>query len=145
MRRSTVPSGLDLNLLQKAEAAATKIATNLDYVGVLAVEFFVAGDAASPTLIVNEFAPRVHNSGHWTLDACICNQFENHIRAIAGWPLGATTRHSDAQMTNLLGEQVLDWQNMAQSPDLALHLYGKAGTKAGRKLGHMTKISPIED
>ena len=109
----------------------------------LAVEFFVAGDARTPKLIVNEFAPRVHNSGHWTLDACTCDQFENHIRAVAGWPLGATTRHSNAQMTNLLGAQVLDWFELAQRADVALHLYGKAGSKEGRKLGHMTKISPI--
>ena len=142
LQTSSVPSGLPAELEQQAKGSATKIAAALDYRGVLAVEFFVAGDIAAPQLIVNEFAPRVHNSGHWTLDACICHQFENHIRAVAGWPLGATTRHSNADMTNLLGAQVLDWYNLAQAPDVALHLYGKAGSKAGRKLGHMTKISP---
>ncbi|MCP4934860.1 MAG: 5-(carboxyamino)imidazole ribonucleotide synthase [bacterium] len=143
LHSSTVPSGVPEKLDQQAKDAAMKIAAALDYRGILAVEFFVKEDENAPQLIVNEFAPRVHNSGHWTLDACSCNQFENHIRAVAGWPLGATTRHSDAQMTNLLGAQVLDWFELAQHPDVVLHLYGKAGIKAGRKLGHMTKISPI--
>ena len=142
LHTSSVPSGLPDQLEVEAQAAAMQLAAALDYQGVLAVEFFVAGDVEAPKLIVNEFAPRVHNSGHWTADACICDQFENHIRAVAGWPLGATTRHSNAEMTNLLGEQVLDWFELAQQPDVALHLYGKAGSKAGRKLGHMTKISP---
>ncbi len=145
LHMSSVPSGVADALEQQARDAAIKIAAALDYRGVLAVEFFVAGAPANPKLIINEFAPRVHNSGHWTLDACLCDQFENHIRAIAGWPLGPTTRHSNAQMSNLLGEQVLDWHTLASRPDVAVHLYGKTGSQAGRKLGHMTKISPISD
>ena len=93
-----------------------RIADALDYVGVLAVEmFYVGGDAPEP-LIVNEMAPRVHNSGHWTIDACAVSQFENHIRAVAGWPLGATERHSNAEMHNLIGAEVDDWPRLAADP-----------------------------
>jgi 5-(carboxyamino)imidazole ribonucleotide synthase len=142
LRHSTIPSGLSRELEQKARTIATTIATALDYTGVIAIELFVTRDHESPLLIVNEFAPRVHNTGHWTLDGCLCNQFENHIRAIAGWPLGTTDRHSDAKMSNLLGTDILEWSALAEQPDLALHFYGKQGVKPGRKLGHMTQISP---
>ena len=138
---STVPSNLPVTVEQQAREAAMKIADALDYKGVLAVEFFVAAAASGPRLIVNEFAPRVHNTGHWTLDACLCDQFENHIRAVANWPLGPTTRHSDAEMTNLLGPEVENWLEISARPDVAIHLYGKAGIAPGRKLGHMTKIT----
>lgn len=145
LRRSTIPCNISPKLTQSAKEAATKIATALDYIGVLAVEFFVTNDGDSQQLLVNEFAPRVHNTGHWTLDACICSQFENHIRAVAGWPLGATQRHSNAVMTNLLGPDVMEWQTLASQPNLALHLYGKTGTQEGRKLGHKTQISRKTD
>ena len=96
----------------------------------------------SPNLVVNEMAPRVHNSGHWTLDACLVSQFENHIRAIAGWPLGETSRHSDAVMTNLIGDDVNRWPELAAAEGTGLHLYGKAEARPGRKMGHYTRIVP---
>ncbi len=95
-----------------------------------------------PELIVNEFAPRVHNSGHWTLDACLISQFESHIRAISGWPLGETARHSDAVMTNLIGADVDRWRELAAEPDTAIHLYGKPEARQGRKMGHVTRLYP---
>ena len=93
-------------------------------------------------LVVNEMAPRVHNSGHWTIDACLVSQFENHIRAIAGWPLGETSRHSDAVMTNLIGDDVNRWPKLAAAEGTCLHLYGKAEARPGRKMGHYTRIVP---
>jgi 5-(carboxyamino)imidazole ribonucleotide synthase len=93
------------------------------------------------SLLVNEIAPRVHNSGHWTIDACLVSQFENHIRAVAGWPLGSTERHSDAVMENLTGEEAADWQALAEKGG-ALHLYGKKEIRAGRKMGHVTYLKP---
>jgi len=98
--------------------------------------------AERPELIVNEFAPRVHNSGHWTLDACLVSQFENHVRAICGWPLGETARHSDAVMTNLIGSDVEKWRAFAAEPDTSVHLYGKTEARAGRKMGHVTRLYP---
>ena len=145
LQRSSVPCKLEAEIEAKAVAIAGKIARALDYRGVLAVEFFVVGPARERRLLVNEFAPRVHNSGHWTLDACLCSQFENHIRAVAGWPLGTTERHANARMDNLLGRDVLDWEKLAARPNLALHLYGKRGTRKGRKLGHITQISTKTD
>ena len=136
-----MPCALPDGLAQQARNAAIKLARALDYVGVLAVEFFVINETGEHHLLVNEFAPRVHNTGHWTMDACLCSQFENHMRAVAGWPLGSADRHSDAVMTNLLGEDVLEWPSLAAQPDLAVHLYGKLGVEAGRKLGHKTQIS----
>jgi 5-(carboxyamino)imidazole ribonucleotide synthase len=115
-----------------------KIADALDYVGVLAVELFVMKDGM---LLVNEIAPRVHNSGHWTIDACLVSQFENHIRAVAGWPLGSTERHSDAVMENLIGEEAAGWKALAAKGG-ALHLYGKREIRAGRKMGHVTYLRP---
>ena len=111
LRRSVVPSGLPEADLAEARAIAARIAVALDYVGVLAVEMFQLGpDApASARLMVNEIAPRVHNSGHWTIEACAVSQFENHVRAVAGWPLGSTRRHSDAEMVNLIGEEADRW------------------------------------
>ena len=122
----------------EAKAIAKKIADALDYVGVLAVELFVTKDGA---LLVNEIAPRVHNSGHWTIEACAVSQFEQHIRAVAGWPLGDPARHSDAVMENIIGEEAADWQALAASGG-ALHLYGKTEIRAGRKMGHITYLKP---
>jgi len=140
LRTSTVPSDLPAQHIARAYEIAGAIAAALDYVGVLSVEmFYVEGESGTP-LIVNEFAPRVHNSGHWTIDACAVSQFENHIRAVAGWPLGSTERHSDAQMTNLIGSEADDWQKLAAEPGAALHLYGKAEARPGRKMGHLTRI-----
>ncbi len=134
--RSTVPSPLSPAQIADAKAIARKIAEGLDYVGVFAVELFVTKDGA---LLVNEIAPRVHNSGHWTMDACLVSQFEQHIRAVAGWPLGSPERHSDAVMENLIGEDAADWQGLSKNGG-ALHLYGKREIRAGRKMGHVNWI-----
>ena len=137
LRRSTVPSRLGAAQVAEAVAIARKIGEALDYVGVFAVELFAAKDGA---LLVNEIAPRVHNSGHWTLEACVISQFEQHIRAVCGLPLGSTARHSDAVMENIIGEEAADWKRLSQSG--ALHLYGKQDMRAGRKMGHVTRIFP---
>jgi len=144
LRRSVVPSGLPEADLARARDIAGRIAAALDYVGVLAVEMFYLGpDApAAGRLIVNEFAPRVHNSGHWTIEACAVSQFENHMRAVAGWPLGPTARHSDAEMVNLIGKEALDWRRLAAEPGACLHLYGKRQARDGRKMGHVTRLVP---
>ena len=135
---STVPAAITPATAQKARAIAIRIAEALGYVGLLAVEMFVVGPQEE--LLVNEIAPRVHNSGHWTQDGCLVSQFENHIRAIAGWPLGATERHSDVVMTNLIGHEADDWQRLASESGARLHLYGKSETRAGRKMGHVTRL-----
>ena len=144
LRTSTVPARCSETHQRLAKDMAARIAEALGYCGVLGVEFFAMPEGAAEPVIVNEIAPRVHNSGHWTLDACAISQFENHIRAIAGWPLGAVARHSDAVMTNLLGEDVLRWRSMlAEDPGLSIYLYGKNEVRQGRKLGHVTRISPL--
>jgi 5-(carboxyamino)imidazole ribonucleotide synthase len=104
----------------------------------MGVELFVTPQG----LLVNEIAPRVHNSGHWTIEACLVDQFQQHIRAVAGWPLGDGSRHSDAIMTNLLGDEAGAWARIAGDPGAALHLYGKGPPRPGRKMGHVTRISP---
>ncbi len=142
LRRSIVPCGLPQSMCDDARAMAERIAQALDYVGVLAVELFYLGDDAPQPLIVNEIAPRVHNSGHWTLDACAVDQFENHIRAIAGWPLGATARHSDAEMVNLIGREADAWLAIAGETGACLHHYGKREARDGRKMGHVTRLRP---
>jgi 5-(carboxyamino)imidazole ribonucleotide synthase len=138
LRRSAVPSRLTEKQTAEAREIARKIAEALGYVGVLCVELFVA---QSGELLVNEIAPRVHNSGHWTLDACAVSQFEQHIRAVAGWPLGSTERHSDAVMENIIGEEARDWQALAARSG-TLHLYGKSEIRPGRKMGHITWLTP---
>ncbi len=142
LRRSAVPSELPEADLDEARAIAARIAAALDYVGVLAVEMFHLGpDApASNRLMVNEIAPRVHNSGHWTIEACAVSQFENHMRAVAGWPLGSTERHSDAAMVNLIGDEADRWLELAAEPGACLHLYGKHHARPGRKMGHVTRL-----
>jgi 5-(carboxyamino)imidazole ribonucleotide synthase len=120
---------------------AEKIGEALDHVGVLAVEMF---STPGGVLLVNEIAPRVHNSGHWTTDACLVSQFEQHIRAVAGWPLGDTERHSDVTMDNLIGEEAERWAEIAAEPGTRLHLYGKAEARPGRKMGHVNRVRPAE-
>jgi 5-(carboxyamino)imidazole ribonucleotide synthase len=137
LRRSTVPSRLSPAQVDEAKAIARKIGDALDYVGVFAVELFVTKDA----LIVNEIAPRVHNTGHWTIEACACSQFEQHIRAVAGWPLGDPARHADAVMENIIGAEADAWESLSRSG--ALHLYGKAESRPGRKMGHITRLKPL--
>ncbi|MCX5514154.1 5-(carboxyamino)imidazole ribonucleotide synthase [Kaistia algarum] len=137
---STVPASIAPDTAAEARAIAIRIAEALGYVGLLAVEMFVTEEGGTETLLVNEIAPRVHNSGHWTQDGCLVSQFENHIRAIAGWPLGSTERHSDAVMTNLIGFEADDWTPLAAKPGARLHLYGKSETRSGRKMGHVNRI-----
>ena len=127
----------------EAKRIASVVLEALDYVGVLAVEMFVTRDRQGREgLIVNEVAPRVHNSGHWTLDGAQTSQFEQHIRAIAGWPLGAPTRRGQAEMHNLIGEDAEEWRDILAQPDLCLHLYGKLEIRPDRKMGHVTRIFP---
>lgn len=119
---------------------AGRIAAAADYVGVIAVEMFVVRDGERETLIVNEIAPRVHNSGHWTLDGALTSQFEQHMRAVAGWPLGSTRRHGRVEMRNLIGHDVDAWPELAREDGACLHLYGKKETRVGRKMGHVTRV-----
>lgn len=142
LRTSTVPSVLPAEHCALAREIAGKLAAALDYVGVMGVEMFYVGEGPWP-LLLNEFAPRVHNSGHWTMDACAIGQFENHIRAVAGWPLGATGRHSDCEMTNLIGDDVSAWPQLAAEPGTCLHLYGKNQARQGRKMGHVNRLGPL--
>jgi 5-(carboxyamino)imidazole ribonucleotide synthase len=123
----------------RAEAIARHVADRLDLVGLLAVEMFVAetGD-----VLVNEIAPRPHNSGHWTIDACTTNQFEQLVRAICGLPLGSPERHSNAAMKNLIGADVEKWRDVIAEPTAKLHLYGKTKSLPGRKMGHVTRLVP---
>lgn len=139
LRRSVVPSALSPADTARAQAIAAKIAEALGYVGVLAVEMFHVPGAKEP-LVVNEIAPRVHNSGHWTIDACAVSQFENHIRAIAGLPLGDAARHSDAVMDNLIGADIEQDQQLMREGGACLHLYGKNEARPGRKMGHVTHL-----
>ena len=141
LHTSTVPAPLADEAANAAIRTTKGIADALDYVGVLAVEFFALDYNRREVLYVNEIAPRVHNSGHWTIDACAVSQFENHIRAVAGWPIGETARHSDAVMTNLIGKDANSWQRVAAEPNACVHLYGKHDARAGRKMGHVTRLS----
>ena len=135
LHSTTVPAAISHALQTDAVLLAARILNALGYVGVMGVELFVTENG----LMVNEIAPRVHNSGHWTQNACLIDQFEQHIRAIAGWPLGDGQRHSDAEMVNLLGE---DANHLEQWQKYAIHMYGKPEVKPGRKMGHVNKISP---
>ena len=131
-----IPESVD----QKAQAIARRVADALDLVGLLAVEMFVDRDGR---VLVNEIAPRPHNSGHWTIDACPASQFELHIRAIAGLPLPPAMRHSDAVMKNLVGpEEAALWPQILATPGLIPHLYGKIEARPGRKMGHVTRLFP---
>ena len=140
LRRTTVPARLSSAQRTDAILLAGKILNALDYVGVLGVELFVTPGG----LIVNEIAPRVHNSGHWTQNGCTVDQFEQHIRAVVGWPLGDGARHTDVVMENLIGDDVDRVPELASRADAALHLYGKADVKPGRKMGHVNLIQRPE-
>lgn len=137
-----VPASIDKKTHKKAMEIARTIAEALDYVGILAVELFVCSATGFEPLYVNEIAPRVHNSGHWTQNACHTDQFEQHIRAICGWPLGSSHRHSDAVMKNLIGDDFYQWPQFAASKDHNVHLYGKVKVRPGRKMGHVNQTSP---
>ena len=141
LHTSTVPAKIPPALAKDAINIATKITKALNYVGVLAVEMFVAKKGAKRELLVNEIAPRVHNSGHWTIDGATASQFEQHIRAVAGWPLNAPKRTGkQVTMTNLIGDEVLGWDKIAKEPGASVHLYGKGAAKPGRKMGHVTRV-----
>jgi len=141
LRTSTVPAAIPATTAAMARDFGGRIIAALDYVGVIGIELFVAGSG----LIVNEIAPRVHNSGHWTMDACLVSQFEQHVRAVCGWPLGTPERHSDVVMANLLGHEAEAWEALAREPGTAIHLYGKAEGRAGRKMGHVNRLTPRQD
>jgi 5-(carboxyamino)imidazole ribonucleotide synthase len=136
---TVAPARLPPETAAEADRIARHIAGRLDLVGVLAVEMFVTKRGA---IVVNELAPRPHNSGHWTIDACATSQFEQLVRAICGLPLGSTERHSDAVMTNLIGRDVAKWPEALDDPQARLHLYGKSKVQAGRKMGHVTRLFP---
>ncbi len=141
LARTRVPARVEAALEPEARAIAARILEGLDYVGVIGVEMFCARAAdGAERLVVNEIAPRVHNSGHWTIEGAETSQFEQHIRAIAGWPLGATTRRGVVEMRNLIGEEADDWRDILAEPDMSLHLYGKMQSRPGRKMGHVTRV-----
>lgn len=137
------PARVDDATAERARAAAARVATELDLVGVMGVELFMTADG---TLLVNELAPRPHNSGHYTIEACVCSQFEQHVRAVCGMPLGSTTMRAAAAMANVLGtgeeRRLHGLEALLALPDVHFHWYGKDGAKSGRKMGHITAIAP---
>lgn len=135
--QSTVPSGCNPGVVEQAISLATNLLDSLGYIGVLGLELFVLGDGS---LVANEFAPRVHNSGHWTEAVCAVSQFEQHIRAVLGQPLGSGSRHADCVMTNLVGHDVDALDALMAQSATRLHLYGKVEPRPGRKMGHVTRI-----
>jgi 5-(carboxyamino)imidazole ribonucleotide synthase len=139
LKVSRVPAGVPEPTARKAREIAGLIAEKFGYVGVLAVEMFVLRDGG---LLVNEIAPRVHNSGHWTLDGASVSQFEQHIRAVAGWTLGKPVRHGRVEMTNLIGNEIEGFRSWLAVPGASVHIYGKAVARPGRKMGHVTRIFP---
>ncbi|GAA3864061.1 5-(carboxyamino)imidazole ribonucleotide synthase [Celeribacter arenosi] len=136
LHTTTVPAAITPSLRTDAVILASKILNALEYVGVMGVELFVTPAG----LIVNEIAPRVHNSGHWTQDGCVIDQFEQHIRAVAGWPLGDGSRHANVEMLNLIGDDVDRIPEFAKDGSVAIHLYGKTDAKPGRKMGHINRL-----
>lgn len=140
LKTSRVPAMISDALAAQARDIAQRIANALDYIGVLAVEMFVVPGSDGAKILVNEIAPRVHNSGHWTLDGASISQFEQHIRAIAGWPLGKPVRHGPVSMTNLIGDEVDNYAQWLTVPGATVHLYGKGASRPGRKMGHVTQV-----
>jgi 5-(carboxyamino)imidazole ribonucleotide synthase len=138
LKVSRVPAAVTEATAQEARRIAEAIAQKFDYVGVLAVEMFVLRDNGG--LLVNEIAPRVHNSGHWTIDGASVSQFEQHIRAVAGWPLAKPIRRNRVEMTNLIGSEIEDYRRWLEVPGAAVHIYGKTETRPGRKMGHVTRV-----
>lgn len=138
LRTTTVPARLPGSMRMDAVLIASQILNALEYVGVMGVELFVTKSG----LIVNEIAPRVHNSGHWTQNGCAIDQFEQHIRAVVGLPLGDGKRHNDVVMENLIGDDMDRVPALLKEPHVAVHLYGKAEAKAGRKMGHINRVTP---
>ena len=145
LKTSRVPAPTSDDYVVEARRITETIANAFDYVGVLAVEMFVVGQGSGPAVLVNEIAPRVHNSGHWSIDGCTVSQFEQHIRAVAGWTLGKPVRHGDVEMTNLIGTEVNDYARWLGEPGVSVHLYGKTDPRPGRKMGHITRVTPAGD
>jgi len=145
LKTSTAPARIPEAMQAEAQRMAETIANAFGYVGVLAVEMFVAGVASGPRLLVNEIAPRVHNSGHWTLDGATVSQFEQHIRAVAGWPLADVRRHGPVTMINLIGHDVDAYADWLTEPGTTVHLYGKGSVRPGRKMGHVTIVGQKRD
>mgnify|MGYP003700363577 CR=1 FL=1 len=139
LHKTIVPAPIDPDVAERAVETATKLVSAMNYVGLLAVEMFVMPDGR---VLANEIAPRPHNSGHWTIDGAVTSQFEQTVRAICGLPLGETGRIGSAEMTNLIGEEVEAWPQLLEEPGARLHLYGKAETRPGRKMGHVTRVRP---
>ena len=140
LKVSRVPATIAPRVAEEARGIAARIAQAFDYVGVLAVELFVMPEGSAAPLLVNEIAPRVHNSGHWTIDGASVSQFEQHIRAVAGWPLATPVRHGRVEMINLIGAEVDDYVKWLKTPGARVHLYGKTAVRPGRKMGHVTRI-----
>ncbi len=140
LAQTTLPAAVTSTTEAAAKDAARQIAEALGYIGVFAVEFFVASSGANEVLLVNEIAPRVHNSGHWTLGGAETSQFEQHIRAVAGWPLGRPKRLGRIEMENLIGDEVNRWPDLLAEPGVLLELYGKREARPGRKMGHFTRV-----
>jgi 5-(carboxyamino)imidazole ribonucleotide synthase len=140
LKVSRVPAAIAPRVADEARRIAARIAQAFDYVGVLAVEMFVMPEGAAAPLLVNEIAPRVHNSGHWTIDGASVSQFEQHIRAVAGWPLAKPIRHGRVEMVNLIGSEVEDYAKWLMTPGACVHLYGKTAARPGRKMGHVTTV-----
>ncbi len=137
LSRTILPARVEVQTEHSAREAATAVLSALGYVGVLTIEFFVLPGGA---LVANEIAPRVHNSGHWTTEGAVTSQFEQHIRAVAGWPLGSTERRCAVEMINLIGNDATQWATLAADTSACLHLYGKRDTRTGRKMGHVTRL-----
>jgi 5-(carboxyamino)imidazole ribonucleotide synthase len=135
-----IPANLGAGATNMAIEAARRIGEALGYIGVLAVEMFVVGDGAQESVIVNEVAPRVHNSGHWTSEGAETSQFHQHVRAVCGFPLGSTQRRGTVEMENLIGDAALRWRVLLAEPGAHLHLYGKRDARPGRKMGHVTRV-----
>lgn len=142
LRRTVAPAGASAASIQQAETIAARILTALDYVGVMGVELF---EVAGGDLLVNEVAPRVHNSGHWTLDGCEVDQFEQHVRAVAGWPLGPTHALAHVEMTNLIGPEADGWKKLSGEAEARVWLYDKGEARPGRKMGHVNHLRPLKD
>jgi 5-(carboxyamino)imidazole ribonucleotide synthase len=140
LKVSRIPAEVTAAVAAEALRIAGRIAEAFGYVGVLAVEMFVVRDGAGHSVMVNEIAPRVHNSGHWTLDGCSVSQFEQHIRAVAGWPLAVPLRYGRAEMINLIGDEIAAYRQWLGVPGACVHLYGKQTVRPDRKMGHVTRI-----
>jgi 5-(carboxyamino)imidazole ribonucleotide synthase len=137
-----VPAGISAQAEGQAIEVARRIADALDYVGVIAVEMFLVRSGGGEQIVVNEIAPRVHNSGHWTIEGAVTSQFEQHVRAVCGWPLGSPRRLGRVEMRNLIGHDVESWGDLLREPQAHLHLYGKREARPGRKMGHVTRVRP---